>query len=420
MGLTTQSSKRLAQKLMRVLIARKYEPTLCRIANHPTFNTTRLDLSIPEATALKKQISDVVAQYEEDFNATPPPMIGTIDTTDRLPADPVVSVKMDEVALDPASYKVEQAKFDTEVQTHKKRKVDDYLNANVSIIVDDGVDTDRRKRKLLALPVAAEKRRKLFVKDYMTQQGIDWERLRERHQSVFDPLKPNISEEGLDQVFDIYRRLKSDGDDRKTTDHIVLIVPGPPPNSWENKNVATAVKHMKKGLGLAPKIGRIEHPQADVLLRSKAKHSFTGHADNFLVFGSEAKVQLPRKMLTFLGGDTHFNKWVVPLIPLGSLLRIDPATHKNLFAEQDEVAMEDQEHVGEIVDQEIVCSKDQLIPFPQDWVGTWVEPVGWVRWVGWALWGVDCIGGLGGLGGLGGWVCHCAILRNTTCYWARS
>ena len=110
----------------------------------------------------------------------------------------------------------------------------------------------------------------------------------------------------------------------------------------------------------------------------------------------------------------------MPLIPLGSLHKVDLATHKNLFAEQEDVVMEDQEHVCEVVDQEIVGNKDQLIPFPQDWVGTWVGPAGWVRWVGWALWGVDCIGGLGGLGGLGGWVCHCTNLRNTTCYWARS
>ena len=79
---------------------------------------------------------------------------------------------------------------------------------------------------------------------------------------------------------------------------------------------------MKKGLGLAPKVGRIEYPQRDVLIRNKkAKHNFTGQADNFLVFGSEAKVQMPRKSMTFLGGDSHFNKWVVPLILFGSLHR---------------------------------------------------------------------------------------------------
>ena len=404
---------------MANLIARKYEPTLCKIAAHATFSPSRLDLSIAEAAPLKKLIAEVVTQYEQDSVVPAPEVIGTIidDSSDRLSADPVV---MEVTSLDATSYKVELAKYDTAVQSHRKRKLDDYLGANASIIIDDGADTDRRKRKLLALPVAAEKRRKLFVKDFLIQQGIDWQRLRDRHQSAFDPLKANITEEGMDQLFEIYRRLKADGDDRKSADQLVLIVPGPPPNNPENKHVATAVKHMKKGLMTAPKVGRIEYPQADVLMRCKAKHSFTGQADNFLVFGSEAKINMPRKSLTFLGGDSHFNKWIVPLIPVASLLKVDIATHKNLFAEQEEVMMEDQEQAGELADVEIVSNKDQLIPFPQDWVGTWVEPVGWVRWVGWALWGVDCIGGLGGLGGLGGWVCHCAILRNTTCYWARS
>ena len=326
-------------------------------------------------------VADAVAQYEEDFKpaAQLQPTIGTIDTTDRLPVDSIVTVRMEEVALDATSYKDELTKYETAMQNHRKRKLDDYIGTNASITVDDGTDTDRRKRKLLALPVAAEKRRKLFVKDFMIHQGIDLERLRERHQSVFDPLRANISEEGMDQLFEIYRRLKSDGEDRKSADQVVLIVPGPPPNQWDNKHVATAVKHMKKGLGLAPKVGRIEYPQADVLMRSKGKLSFTGQVDDFLVFGSELKVQMPRKSMTFLGGDSHFNKWVVPLIPLGALHRVDLATHKGLFAEQEEVAMEDQDYAGEAaVDHDVILgSKDQMIPFPQDWVGIWVGRAGW-------------------------------------------
>ena len=80
--------------------------------------------------------------------------------------------------MDASSYKAELEQFEAAVLAHKRRKMDEYLNANVTIIVGDGADTERRKRKLCALPVAAEKKRKLFVKDYMTQQPIDWERLR--------------------------------------------------------------------------------------------------------------------------------------------------------------------------------------------------------------------------------------------------
>ena len=378
--------------MMASITARRYEPTLCRIAAHASFTTTRLDLTIPEAAPLKKLIAEAVAQYEEDFNPASqlPATIGTIDTSDRLPADPIVTVTMEEVALSDSTYRDELAKYDNATQSHKKRKLDDYLGANASIIVDDGRDIDKLKRKLLSLPVAAEKRRKLFVKDYMIEHGLDMERLRENHQSVFDPLKADITEDRVDNLFEIYRRLKSDGDDRKSADHIVLIVPGPPPNQWENKHVAAAVKHLKKGLGLPPKVGRIEYPQNDVLMRSKAKLSFTGQADNYLIFGSEARVTVPRKSLTFLGGDSHFNKWVVPLIPLGSLHRVDLATYKNLFMEQEELQMEDQDYAGEVVDQEaIVGNTDQLIPFPQDWVGSWAGWVGWVGWVGWAVWGVN-------------------------------
>ena len=262
MGLTTQTSKRLVQRMMDSLTARKYEATLCKIAAHTSFTVTRLDLTIPEAAPLKKLIAEAVAQYEEDFNPASqlPTTIGTVDTSDRLPADPIVTVTMEEVALSDSTYRDELAKYDNATQSHKKRKLDDYLGANASIIVDDGRDIEKLKRKLMSLPVAAEKRRKLFVKDYMIEHGLDMERLREKRQSVFDPLKADITEDRVDKLFEIYRRLKSDGDDRKSADHMVLIVPGPPPNHWDNKHVAAAVKHLKKGLGLPPKVGRIEYP----------------------------------------------------------------------------------------------------------------------------------------------------------------
>ena len=65
----------------------------------------------------------------------------------------------------------------------------------------------------------------------------------------------------------MYRAMKSDDDERKSADHVVMIVPGSPPNSWENKHVATVVKHMKKPLQTQPKVGRIENSQNEVLMR---------------------------------------------------------------------------------------------------------------------------------------------------------
>ena len=202
---------------------------MCKIASTTFFSTTRLDLSIAEASHLKKLIADVVAQYEEDFKDVPQPSFGTADASDRLPADKIPTVTMDEVPLNTISYKGELKKYEETTTDHKKRKIDDYIIDNAKLIIDDGSDLEKRKRKLAALPVMSEKRRKLFVKDFMIGQPIGWETVKTKHQSMFDPVRPKIDEEVMDPIFEVYRRLKPDGDDRKSDDHVALVVPGPPP-----------------------------------------------------------------------------------------------------------------------------------------------------------------------------------------------
>ena len=62
---------------------------------------------------------------------------------------------------------------------------------------------------------------------------------------------------------------------------------------------------------------------------------------------------------------------MVPLIPSAALHKVDLPTHRSLFAEQEEVVMEDGDG-DEAVDKEVIAGKDMMIPFPQDWVGSWV------------------------------------------------
>ena len=143
---------------------------------HFSFSPLRLDLSIPDASHLKKLISEVVTQYELDFPAQgqEQQLIDTIDSSaDRVDA-PGASVQLAEVDLTADTYKEELATFEQAVQAHHRRALDAYITANACIVVDDGSDMDRRKRKLLALPVAAEKKRKLFVKDFMVARCLNW------------------------------------------------------------------------------------------------------------------------------------------------------------------------------------------------------------------------------------------------------
>ena len=72
--------------------------------------------------------------------------------------------------------------------------------------------------------------------------------------------------------------------------------------------------------------------------------------------------------MTVLGGDSHFNKWVVPLIPVANLPKVDLATHTLIFADQEEATMEEVD-ASESQVPDVSIAKDQRVPFPQDWVG---------------------------------------------------
>ena len=86
------------------------------------------------------------------------------------------------------------------------------------------------------------------------------------------------------------------------------------------------------------------------------------------MFASETKKMLiARKSMTVLGGDSHFNKWVCPLIPLANLPKVDVAAHAAIFADQEDAIMEDVDDFESGAPDGMIA-KDQRVPFPQDWV----------------------------------------------------
>ena len=370
-GLTTCESKRMAVKLFTLLFfSHKYDHALCKIGAQATFAPTHLDLSLPEASLIKKLIQEIAAQYAIDFppEVVPPLIPVEIERPLQEPEaeGPQVSVQLDQAKLTADQYVAELEKHNQAVASHNKRQLDTYITLNATIVVDDGADIERRKRKLANLPVSQEKKRKLFVKDLLISQGMDWERLKTDRKSMFSPMMPVITEETFDPVLEVYKKLKCDAaDDRKSFDTLVCVVPGPPPNSFDNKHVGNMVKVMKRGMGIAPKVGRIEYPEADLLNRHRGRTSFSSAHESYLVFSSELKQLIPRKIMKFLGGDSMFNKWRVPLIPLANLLKTDEAMHKLIFAGTEDIAM------AEPADEAEGCEADDLadnqcVPFPQD------------------------------------------------------
>ena len=116
-----------------------------------------------------------------------------------------------------------------------------------------------------------------------------------------------------------------------------------------------------------PKVGRIVPPDGDVLQRLKAKLSFNAACENNLIFTSQKKSLIPRKMMNTLGGDTYFNRWQVPLISFARFRRCDATTHKNIFAGTADALLADPLSTTDTMSaEEAAMDDDARIPFPQE------------------------------------------------------
>ena len=98
-----------------------------------------------------------------------------------------------------------------------------------------------------------------------------------------------------------YIDFKTSDDRQESADVLAVIVPGPPPNTVQNKCAEQALKGLRTHRFQAPRLGRIELSQADLLARVKAKSSFQGSYENYIIFTSEKKLEVPRQIWRCLG-----------------------------------------------------------------------------------------------------------------------
>ena len=140
----------LALKLLAGIAPRTCEPALCKTGAQPSFTPQRLNLSIPEASQLKKLISHVVAQYELDVPAQVPPhqsrhALAQLVVMDALEPEMRVELQLDEAELSAKGCNEELSTFEAVVNTYQRGAFDNYSTVSATIVVDDGADTERGK-----------------------------------------------------------------------------------------------------------------------------------------------------------------------------------------------------------------------------------------------------------------------------------
>ena len=69
------------------------------------------------------------------------------------------------------------------------------------------------------------------------------------------------------------------------------------------------------------------------------------------------------------GGDTYLNKWLVPAIPFGQLMKVPQAVADKMFIEKEVTALvdgDDDVEMSGATSDELALDQDMAIPFPHE------------------------------------------------------
>ena len=369
-GPTSSYKSRLPlEKFLKSLMFNKLERVICSMAKSSSQNT--LDLTTEEAKSIKASLDEIAGHYVADF---PPIQVavnaGVVRHT--VESSSVLTVVTEGAPLTHDEYKLQLADFQKRVADFDKAKLEAFINNRVAFVVDDLATEGSLKRKLNSVPLMKETRRKVFVHDEMCARGVDLQQCRAQKKSIFTPLKQNMTRESMDMVMSLYEEFKSVVDDAKGSDDvIVVLMPGPPPNSPVNKNVQVAhmalTRHVPKLQ--PPKIGNVEARVADYLSRTKAKSAFGGSSQNNIIFTKQGSSPFLRKTMSNLGGDNFINKWCVPLIPFPQLVNVKCDDYEELLGASDKAPLEGDVDVDscQVTSDELVLGNERVVPFPHEY-----------------------------------------------------
>ena len=251
----------------------------------------------------------------------------------------------------------------------------------VVLIISD-LDPVKINKKLEKVSFMKEPGRKLFHYDSMCQDPLNWTKLRSMKRSFLTGAKVSMicnqaGQVGCDTlavVKDVYLHYRSTRDpDGLSEDIVAAIVPGVMQDRPTNDYLDAAWRSLK-ALGnkhVGPKIGQIVVNKQSLLQHVYTRGVWSRTPDHNMVFTYQAlpRNTTGRKRMKYLSeaggmfGDTAFNSWPVPMVPLANLPKSTLQVHDEIF-END--AAEDsgaEDGTGAAVVQDL---GDLVIPFPRE------------------------------------------------------
>ena len=222
-------------------------------------------------------------------------------------------------------YKAQLAKYNADAQAHEVNAINEYINSRIVFVLEpQNGSAHAIGEKLLKIPPLKENRRKLFVHDSTLDGVLDWEKVKQRRLNVFAGSGLGIDKDRVESYFleNVFKPL-NDSVAKETAEQDIVIC-------FCRNDTAKKISHvesMRSAIATQLKrhqisIGTVEADTAETLLRHRRRtmRAFAATIEDKIKIASLRMTDVHfGKMKYLANGDTFFNKWPTPLLPISSM-----------------------------------------------------------------------------------------------------
>ena len=382
---TRFESKRRLKHLLDAIAKGKYEHSFMCMAR-TTSSAMSLDLGCEGMKHIQRTVGDIWALYKAEFPDAPRNEQSLPST--ELDVNANVSAGVYTPAHVKASSQIEsqeeyQAKlsaYQEECRKAQEESTKDHINLRVAMIISD-LDGAKIIKESDRAPFMKEPGRKLFIYDSLSQDPLDWTKLRKLKRSWMGAARVNMvchqagqmGQDTLCALKDVYLNFRTERQPDALCEDIVAVnVPGTAADTPKNEALDAAWRSLK-ALGnkhVGPKIGQIQQNKAALLQQVYTRGVWNRTPDHHLVFTYQAvpRNSTGRKRMRYLSdgaafGDTAFNVWPVPLVAIANMAKTTQQVHDDIFVDEPADDSGGEDGTGTAVVQDL---GDSVIPFPRE------------------------------------------------------
>ena len=181
--------------------------------------STHVDLTSTAATKLRVAINGVKVLYDMDFPVVAQQVQSTVIHRPSQSSPHEVHVHVTAAIDDEETYKTKLADWNAAVAHYADQEQENFLHGHCTLVVND----DQLKRKLRRIPILNEKKRKLFNLEAQNMKPLDWDRIKRRKKSMFQPTTETIEEDDATLLIEVYNHCKTVDEDRVSSDVVHYI-----------------------------------------------------------------------------------------------------------------------------------------------------------------------------------------------------